>query len=190
MRRAVSNGGIAISFFCLATAGHAQTLPGQDAIVLDQVVIQGGDDSGKSGVRAKTATIGPLGRREIKDTPYSVSVIDKTLIENQQATTLPDLLKYMPSTQMEARGGGDVGRPQSRGMQGTPVFNNRLDGMNIVATTAQPIEMYERVEPAVSASDPKCRSYSAYVLCVFFSSKTRLRARILNPSRSYGSVHA
>ncbi|ABL71112.1 iron complex outermembrane recepter protein [Paracoccus denitrificans] len=146
MRRAVSNGGIAISFFCLATAGHAQTLPRQDAIVLDQVVIQGGDDSGKSGVRAKTATIGPLGRREIKDTPYSVSVIDKTLIENQQATTLPDLLKYMPSTQMEARGGGDVGRPQSRGMQGTPVFNNRLDGMNIVATTAQPIEMYERVE--------------------------------------------
>lgn len=104
------------------------------------------DDSGKSGVRPGTATLGPLGRRKLQDIPYSISVVDGTLIENQQASTLPDLLKYMPSTQMEARGGPDVGRPQSRGMQGTPVFNNRLDGMNIVATTAQPIEMYERVE--------------------------------------------
>lgn len=146
MRRVASAGGIAVYFLGLAVAGHAQTASGQDAVLLDQVTIDAVDDGGKSGVRPKTATIGPLGRRQIMDTPYSVSVIDKTLIENQQATTLPDVLKYMPSTQMEARGGGDVGRPQSRGMQGTPVFNNRLDGMNIVATTAQPIEMYERVE--------------------------------------------
>lgn len=105
-----------------------------------------GDDSGKSGVRPKTGTLGPLGKRKLQDIPYSISVIDKTLIENQQASTLPELMKFMPSTQMEARGGPDVGRPQSRGMQGTPVFNNRLDGLNIVATTAQPIEMYERLE--------------------------------------------
>lgn len=104
------------------------------------------DDGGKSGMRPKTGSVGPLGRRKLQDIPYSINVIDKKMIENQQATTLPDLLKYMPSTQMEARGGPDVGRPQSRGMQGTPVFNNRLDGLNIVATTAQPIEMYERLE--------------------------------------------
>ncbi|WP_245256946.1 hypothetical protein [Nitrobacter sp. Nb-311A] len=31
-------------------------------------------------------------------------------------------------------------------MQGNPVSNSHLDGMNVVATTAQPIEMLERVE--------------------------------------------
>ena len=47
---------------------------------------------------------------------------------------------------MQARGGMDVGRPQSRGMQGSVVANSRLDGLNIVSTTAFPVEMLERLD--------------------------------------------
>lgn len=68
------------------------------------------------------------------------------MIENQQAQSVSELLKYSPSTQMQARGGMDVGRPQSRGMQGSVVANSRLDGLNIVSTTAFPVEMLERLD--------------------------------------------
>lgn len=106
----------------------------------------GGGDSGPSGFNPKGAEVGPLKRRALLDTPLSINVMDRTFIENRGATSLPDLLKYIPSAQMEARGGPDVGRPQTRGMQGNVVSNSHLDGMNIVATTAQPIEMIERLE--------------------------------------------
>jgi iron complex outermembrane receptor protein len=68
------------------------------------------------------------------------------MIKNQQAKSVSELLKYAPSTQMQARGGMDVGRPQSRGMQGSVVANSRLDGLNIVSTTAFPVEMLERLD--------------------------------------------
>lgn len=68
------------------------------------------------------------------------------MIKNQQAKSVAELLKYSPSTQMQARGGMDVGRPQSRGMQGSVVANSRLDGLNIVSTTAFPVEMLERLD--------------------------------------------
>lgn len=105
-----------------------------------------GDDSGPSGFTPKSAEVGPLKRRALLDTPLAINVLDRTFIENRGATSLPDLLKYIPSAQMEARGGPDVGRPQTRGMQGNVVSNSHLDGMNIVATTSQPIEMIERLE--------------------------------------------
>lgn len=111
---------------------------------LDSIVISGA--KGDSGFVAKRADIGPLGERPILDTPYSISVITAELIKNQQATSLADLLKYLPSTQMQARGGMDVGRPQSRGMQSSVVENNHLDGLNVVGTTAYPMEQLERVE--------------------------------------------
>ncbi|AYV14496.1 TonB-dependent siderophore receptor [Shewanella algae] len=111
-----------------------------------EVIVVRGDRENKDGFRPKTVDLGPLGSRSIKDTPYAISVFNRELMDNVNATSLNDILKYMPSTQMEARGGTDVGRPQSRGMEGGVVDNNHLDGMNVVATTAQPIELLERVE--------------------------------------------
>lgn len=90
--------------------------------------------------------IGPLGNRDWIDTPYSTNTVTKEMIDNQQAKSVSELLKYAPSTQMQARGGMDVGRPQSRGMQGSVVSNSRLDGLNIVSTTAFPVEMLQRID--------------------------------------------
>jgi iron complex outermembrane receptor protein len=90
--------------------------------------------------------IGPLPGKKLSDLPFSVTVLPAELIENQQATSLRELIKYMPSVQIEERGGSDVGRPQTRGFEGDVVANARFDGMNIVATTAHPMEMFDRLE--------------------------------------------
>ena len=90
--------------------------------------------------------VGPLGNKSWTETPYSSNTISQPMMENQQAKSVSELLKYAPDTQMQARGGMDVGRPQSRGMQGSVVGNSRLDGLNIVATTAFPVEMLERLD--------------------------------------------
>lgn len=99
-----------------------------------------------AGFRADSAEVGPLGSRPLLDTPYSINVVSSELIDNTQASSLTDLLKYLPSAQMEARGGLDVGRPQTRGMESSVVANNHLDGFNIAGTTAYPMELFERLE--------------------------------------------
>ncbi len=99
-----------------------------------------------AGFVTQDINLGPLGDRDWIDTPYSTTTLDHNIIDNQQAKSVSELLKYAPSSQMQARGGMDVGRPQSRGMQGSVVANSRLDGLNMVSTTAFPVEMLERVD--------------------------------------------
>ncbi|MFE8662005.1 MULTISPECIES: TonB-dependent receptor [Serratia] len=99
-----------------------------------------------AGFKTPEIELGPLGTRAWIDTPYSSTTVTQPMIKNQQAKSVAELLKYSPSTQMQARGGMDVGRPQSRGMQGSVVANSRLDGLNIVSTTAFPVEMLERLD--------------------------------------------
>jgi iron complex outermembrane recepter protein len=91
-------------------------------------------------------SVGPLSGKKLTDLPYSIIVLPNDLIENQQATSFRELIKYMPSVQIEERGGSDVGRPQTRGFEGTVAANTRFDGLNFVATTAHPMEMFERIE--------------------------------------------
>ncbi len=99
-----------------------------------------------AGFKTNDIDVGPLGNKSWLDTPYSSTTVTREMIKNQQAQSVSELLKYSPSTQMQARGGMDVGRPQSRGMQGSVVANSRLDGLNIVSTTAFPVEMLERLD--------------------------------------------
>lgn len=99
-----------------------------------------------AGFTTPQVNLGPLGDKSWVDTPYSTTTVTHQMIDNQQAKSVSELLKYSPSTQMEARGGMDVGRPQSRGMEGSVVANTRLDGLNMVATTAFPVEMLDRLD--------------------------------------------
>ncbi|ADM99823.1 Ferrichrome-iron receptor [Dickeya dadantii 3937] len=99
-----------------------------------------------AGMNTNAVEIGPLGKRDRVDSPYSTTTVTSAMIANQQAKNVNDLLKYSASAQMQARGGIDVGRPQSRGMQGDVLANSRLDGLNIISTTAFPVEMLERLD--------------------------------------------
>lgn len=88
----------------------------------------------------KSATLGPMGQRRLLDTPYSVSVMSRDLIDSQQLKSFKDIIRYLPSVQ------ADGARPQTRGLQGSVVQNSRLDGLNVVSTTDYPAEQLGGVE--------------------------------------------
>ncbi|CDL48671.1 Ferrichrome-iron receptor [Escherichia coli ISC41] len=99
------------------------------------------DSAAGAGFKTNDIDVGPLGTKSWIETPYSSTTVTKEMIENQQAQSVSEMLKYSPSTQMQARGGMDVGRPQSRGDAGQRGgqqpsgraeyrFNNRVSGGN------------------------------------------------------------
>lgn len=86
------------------------------------------------------ASLGPLGDKPVRDTPYSVQVVPAELLENQQLKSVREAFRYLPSVQ------GENIRPQTRGLQAGVVQNTRIDGMNIAATTDYPIEQFDHIE--------------------------------------------
>ena len=127
-------------------SAHAANTSEDEIIVTSQPSADTTHAASGAGFKTNDIDVGPLGNKAWVDTPYSTTTVTKEMIENQQAQSVSELLKYSPITQMQARGGMDVGRPQSRGMQGSVVANSRLDGLNIVSTTAFPVEMLERLD--------------------------------------------
>lgn len=87
-----------------------------------------------------TVSLGPLGNRKLLDTPFSMTAIPQDLIENLQLKTVNDTLRYLPSVEIRNQQGFEVSRPQARGFQGSIVQATRLDGLNIIGTTAIPAE--------------------------------------------------
>jgi iron complex outermembrane receptor protein len=102
--------------------------------------------SAEGGYRAESVSIGPLGNKDPMETPLSIYVVPGDILQNQPTTGMTALTKYVPSAQYEARGGMFIGRPQTRGFEGTISENNRMDGLNVTMTTAYPMEQFERIE--------------------------------------------
>jgi iron complex outermembrane recepter protein len=123
---------------------------GNETIQLSDVEVKAQkfkDGSAENGYRVENVSIpGSLGSVSLQDTPYSINVIPSEMMENHQIRTLKEITKYLPSAQIEERGGPDLGRPQTRGFEGSVVQNNRMDGMNMVSTTAYPMEQFDRIE--------------------------------------------
>ena len=98
------------------------------------------------------ADLGPLGTRPILDTPMSVTTVPEDLIVNMQARSVNDILRYLPSVTIRNQQGYEVSRPQSRGFQGSVVQDTRLDGLNVVGTTAMASEGLSGVQVINGAS--------------------------------------
>jgi iron complex outermembrane receptor protein len=94
----------------------------------------------------ENADFGPLGTRSIQDAPYSITVVPEDVIVNQQARQVNDILKYLPCVEIRDQQGFDISRPQCRGFQGTVVQNTRMDGLNIIGTTAIAAENLSSVQ--------------------------------------------
>lgn len=90
--------------------------------------------------------LGPLGSLNAEDAPFSIFSVSHDTIVNQQARNVNDLMKYMPSVQLEVRGTAGMSRPQSRGFEGDVTANSRMDGLNITTTTPYPAEMFENLQ--------------------------------------------
>ena len=93
-----------------------------------------------------TIKLGPLGNQSVLDTPLSMTAVPEDLIVDQQAQTVNDTLRYLPSVEIRDQQGYEVSRPQSRGFQGGIAQNTRLDGLNIIGTTAIPAENLSGIE--------------------------------------------
>jgi iron complex outermembrane receptor protein len=89
---------------------------------------------------APIAQVGPLGAKPVLDTAMSITTVPEDLIVNVGARTVNDALRYLPSVTIRNQQGYEVSRPQSRGFQGSIVQDTRMDGLNIVGTTANPAE--------------------------------------------------
>jgi iron complex outermembrane recepter protein len=93
-----------------------------------------------------TAQLGPLGRTSILTAPVSVDVLPQDLLVNQQLRTLNDALRDLPSVEVRDQQGLEVSRPQSLGFQGSITENTRLDGLNVIGTTAIPVENLDSIQ--------------------------------------------
>ncbi len=88
----------------------------------------------------------PLGTVPILDLPYSINVISRQLIDDTQSRNFKEAAKYLPLISFQEMQGPEVLRPESRGMQGTNMQNDRKDGMGFAVTTPSALEEYEQIE--------------------------------------------
>lgn len=130
VRRSVL-GGASLACLLLAAAGPAAAQNAQ----VSEVVVTAKPYVAPSYV-VTHADLGPLGQRSILNTPMSVTTVPEDLIVNMQARTVNDVLRYLPSVTIRNQQGYEVSRPQSRGFQSSVVQDTRMDGLNVVGTTA------------------------------------------------------
>ncbi|MEO6946521.1 MAG: TonB-dependent siderophore receptor, partial [Nitrobacter sp.] len=93
-----------------------------------------------SDYKVNRVELGPLGKKPLIDTPFSVNTVSEAFAENQQLQSVREAFRFIPSVQ------GENVRPQTRGVQANVVQNTRIDGLNIAATTEYPIEQFQRID--------------------------------------------
>jgi len=106
------------------------------------------EGSAADGYRSSTGSLGPLGKQPLKDIPYSVNVVSSDLIENLQATSTSDALKYDPSVRPELGSNLSSNYFMIRGFTSSPfgaTSNATLGGMRETALF-EPVEDKERIE--------------------------------------------
>lgn len=95
---------------------------------------------------ARGGRIGMLGNKDVMDTPFSITSYTQELIQNQQASTLGDLVANEPSMRSTNPKGGRFDQFSIRGFR---LFNSdvALNGMfGLIPTYTVPVEGAERVE--------------------------------------------
>lgn len=125
-------------------------LANAQALELDTITVDGraslqDEGTAKDGYRSKTvSSVGPLGPMPLQDTPFSVSVVPRELIQNTQAQSPDDIYKLNPSTRTTT--------PQVTtwtpvvSIRGFSVSNIALDGLRRSTNHAGVLEDKERVE--------------------------------------------
>ena len=128
-----------------ADSGPAQAATPQDGP--ERVLVRGqAPYASAAHYHAATAQLGPLGQTPILTAPVSVTVLTQDFLANQQLRTLNDALRSLPSVEVRDQQGLEVSRPQSLGFQGSITQNTRLDGLNIIGTTAIPVENLDSIQ--------------------------------------------
>lgn len=107
-----------------------------------------------SAYRVKDASVGALGNKPLKDTPYSIAVFSRDLIDNLQARSLSDLLKGDASVGLMPNNLNTENNSLSiRGLAPDSLTGSKIDGLNVQLSAKDlPFEHLERVELLKGAS--------------------------------------
>ena len=97
---------------------HASSTSEDEMIVTGNTAADTTDSAAGAGFKTNDIDVGPLGTKSWIETPYSSTTVTKEMIENQQAQSVSEMLKYSPSTKCRravewmsgARKVGDAGQ--------------------------------------------------------------------------------
>ena len=92
------------------------------------------------------APASPLGTTPIVNVPLTVNVISHQLIADTMARNFKQVAKYDPLIFFQEMQGPEVLRPETRGMQGTNMQGDLMDGMGFAVTVPFALEEYDQIE--------------------------------------------
>lgn len=131
------------------TLSSATARAEDQATTMPTVVVQAAaeDGSAEHGYRAKNATVGVLGDKSLQDTPFSVGVYSRALMENKQARSLADLTKGDASFSPMVDQSVAESWVSIRGISTDQYNGSKLDGLSYgMLYNELPLEHMERVE--------------------------------------------
>ena len=88
----------------------------------------------------------PFGDTPIVNQPYTINVISHQLIDDTMSRNFKEVAKYLPLVSFQEMQGPEILRPETRGMQGTNMQGDRMDGMGFAVTVPFALEEYEQIE--------------------------------------------
>jgi iron complex outermembrane recepter protein len=88
----------------------------------------------------------PFGPTPLVNLPYTINVISHQLIDDTMARNFKEVAKYLPLVSFQEMQGPEILRPETRGMQGTNMQGDRMDGMGFAVTVPFALEEYEQIE--------------------------------------------
>jgi iron complex outermembrane receptor protein len=89
---------------------------------------------------------GVMGNASIVNQPYTLTTISAQEIQNIQAKSFRDTMKFLPLVSFTEQQGPEILRPATRGFQGSIAQNTRMDGMAIAITGANAMEQYRELQ--------------------------------------------
>ncbi|MBD9655872.1 TonB-dependent siderophore receptor [Pseudomonas sp. PDM12] len=115
----------------------------EPAVVLDATTIE---EQAGDGYRARSAAVGGFGEAELLDTPASVSVVSRQLIDDQQARLLSDVLKNDASVGEAYAPIGYYENFVVRGFSLNAANSYRVNGRSVVGEQNVALENKQQVE--------------------------------------------
>ncbi|MDQ3235256.1 MAG: TonB-dependent siderophore receptor [Pseudobdellovibrionaceae bacterium] len=125
--------------------GFAQAAEDEKLSTLPEVVVKDGAEDDQ-GIQSNKTKVTPFGEKELKDTPNTITVINRELLDQQMAVTLSDAVKNDAGVTSISAPAGYYESVTIRGFTLDNWRNYKRDGLSFINQSTTPLENKERVE--------------------------------------------